>query len=115
MISSPAASTARNAACCRSAADMRLVRPTKIGAVPSGSVITSSVTNVSPTTRQDTAEQATAEGSAPRRHPVPAPAALVLVVAADPELRRVGLVPSLRHPVEQWIEAQQDLEAARVG
>jgi hypothetical protein len=52
--SSPAASTARSAARWRSPGDMRLVMPTKMGDVPTGSMITSSVTNVSPSTRQST-------------------------------------------------------------
>src|SRR5437870_11553518 len=43
------------------------------------------------------------------------PGVLVLVVAADPHLRRVALVSSLRRPVEQGVVAQQELEAARVA
>src|ERR687898_27695 len=40
---------------------------------------------------------------------------LVLVVAADPHLRRVALVASLRRPVQQPVEAHHEFEAARGG
>ena len=41
--------------------------------------------------------------------------ALVLVVAANPELLRVALVASLGRAVEQRVEAHHDLDAAGVG
>src|SRR3954447_21923799 len=58
MINPPAASTARMAACLRRSCERGAVQAMKIGATPTGSMITVSVTNVVPTTFQSTASVA---------------------------------------------------------
>src|SRR3954452_20706109 len=57
MINPPAASTARIAACLRRSCERGAVQAMKIGATPTGSMITVSVTNVVPTTFQSTASE----------------------------------------------------------
>src|SRR5215472_15932797 len=50
------------------------------------------------------------------RHTFPLSASVVVVlVAADPQLEGVALVPAFRRPVEDWVVAHQELDPARPG